>query len=141
MRKIEVLVHSDSLEPLRVALIETGLSGMTVTEVRVYAPEGGIVLSYRGAKITTNFRSRFKVEVVCPQVMLAAVLEAIGQYACLDAQGQPEILSSSIERVINIRTGVREYVSPQTRILDEQTRTEVPRPASSRVPVWVPCFE
>jgi hypothetical protein len=64
MKKIEAIIQPFKLEEVRQALIDLGIDGMTVTEVKGYGRQKGHTEIYRGSEYTVEFVPKVKVEVV-----------------------------------------------------------------------------
>ena len=55
MKKIEAIVRHFKLEDVKTALIENGISGMTMTEVRGFGRQKGHTEMYRGTEYAVDF--------------------------------------------------------------------------------------
>ena len=64
MKKIEAIVRHFKLEDVKNALVEKGISGMTITEVRGFGRQKGHTEMYRGTEYRVDFVPKVKVEVV-----------------------------------------------------------------------------
>lgn len=105
MRKIEAVIRHFKLEDVKQALTSVGVAGMTVQEVRGFGRQRGHKEQYRGAEYTVDFLPKIKVEVVVPEAMVPAAIEAIGTAARTGRVGDGKIFVSALEEVIRIRTG------------------------------------
>jgi len=105
MKKIEAVVKPFKLDEVKDALIQIGVHGMTVTEVRGFGRQKGHTEVYRGAEYVVNFLPKVKVEVVVPEELAAEVAETIRKAAQTGKIGDGKIFISSVEEVIRIRTG------------------------------------
>ena len=61
--KVEAIIRPFKLEDVKVALVEAGIIGMTVSEVR-FGRQKGQVERYRGSEFTVEFLQKLKIEVV-----------------------------------------------------------------------------
>ena len=64
MKKIEALIRHFKLEDVKDALMQCGVHGMTVTEVRGFGRQKGHTEMYRGTEYTVDFVPKIKIEVV-----------------------------------------------------------------------------
>jgi nitrogen regulatory protein PII len=55
MKKVEAIIRPFKLEDVKVALVEAGIIGMTVSEVRGFGRQKGQVERYRGSEFTVEF--------------------------------------------------------------------------------------
>ena len=105
MKKIEAIIKPFKLEEVKDALAELGVEGMTVTEVKGFGRQKGHTELYRGAEYVVDFLPKVKVEVVVPDEMVEAVVDAIVKAARTGKIGDGKVFVSPVEQVIRIRTG------------------------------------
>ena len=105
MKKIEAIIRPFKLEDVKVALVNAGIIGMTVSEVRGFGRQKGQVERYRGSEFTVEFLQKLKVEVVVENEKVSSVIEAIAEAAKTGEIGDGKIFISSIDSVVRIRTG------------------------------------
>ena len=105
MKKIEAIIRPFKLEDVKVALVNAGIIGMTVSEVRGFGRQKGQVERYRGSEFTVEFLQKLKVEVVVANDKVNSVIEAIGEAAKTGEIGDGKIFISPIDSVVRIRTG------------------------------------
>ncbi len=105
MKKIEAIIRPFKLEDVKLALVNAGIVGMTVTEVRGFGRQKGQVERYRGSEFTVEFLQKLKVEVVVSDEKVDSVLKAIAGAAKTGEIGDGKIFISAVESVIRIRTG------------------------------------
>lgn len=105
MKKIEAIIKPFKLDEVREALSETGVSGLTVTEVKGFGRQKGHTELYRGAEYVVDFLPKVKVEVVVPDDIVESVIEAIIKAARTGKIGDGKIFISGVEQVVRIRTG------------------------------------
>ena len=104
MKKIEAIIKPFKLDEVREALSETGVSGLTVTEVKGFGRQKGHTELYRGAEYVVDFLPKVKVEVVVPDDTVESVIEAIIKAARTGKIGDGKIFISGVEQVVRIRT-------------------------------------
>ena len=105
MKKIEAIIRPFKLEDVKIALVNSGIVGMTVSEVRGFGRQKGQVERYRGSEFTVEFLQKLKVEVVLENEKVSSVIDAIAEAAKTGEIGDGKIFISSIDSVIRIRTG------------------------------------
>jgi len=105
MKKIEAIIRPFKLEDVKIALVNSGIVGMTVSEVRGFGRQKGQVERYRGSEFTVEFLQKLKVEVVVEDEKVNSVLDAIAEAAKTGEIGDGKIFITSIDSVVRIRTG------------------------------------
>ena len=105
MKKIEAIIRPFKLEDVKIALVNSGIVGMTVSEVRGFGRQKGQVERYRGSEFTVEFLQKLKVEVVIEDEKVNSVLDAIAEAAKTGEIGDGKIFITSIDSVVRIRTG------------------------------------
>ena len=105
MKKIEAIIRPFKLEDVKIALVNSGIVGMTVTEVRGFGRQKGQVERYRGSEFTVEFLQKLKVEVVVEDEKVNSVIDAIAEAAKTGEIGDGKIFITSIDSVVRIRTG------------------------------------
>ncbi len=105
MKKVAAIIRPFKLEDVKLALVNAGIVGMTVTEVRGFGRQKGQVERYRGSEFTVEFLQKLKVEVVVADEKVELVLQAIGEAAKTGEIGDGKIFISPVESVVRIRTG------------------------------------
>jgi len=64
MKKIEAIIKPFKLEDVKDALIESGIEGMTISEVKGYGRQQGHAELYRGSEYVIEFIPKIKIEIV-----------------------------------------------------------------------------
>ncbi len=105
MKKIEAIIKPFKLEDVKEALVEAGIEGMTVSEVKGYGRQQGHSELYRGAEYVVEFIPKIKLEIVISSdEYLNKAIEAIKGAAKTGKIGDGKIFVSEIEKTIRIRT-------------------------------------
>jgi len=107
MKKVEAIIKPFKLDEVKDALSEVGVQGMTVSEVKGFGRTGGKKEVYRGSAYVVDFVPKVKIEVVVPDALVVAVLEAIEKAAKTGRIGDGKIFVTPIEDAVRIRTGER----------------------------------
>jgi nitrogen regulatory protein PII len=105
MKMITAIIKPFKLDDVRDAIAETGIQGMTVTEVRGFGRQKGHTELYRGAEYVVDFLPKLKLEVAVPDDRVEAVVEAIADSAASGRIGDGKIFVQPLEQAIRIRTG------------------------------------
>ncbi len=105
MKMIEAVIKPFKLDEVKDALVEIGVQGMTVTEVKGFGRQKGSKETYRGAEYTTDFVPKVKIEVYVADNQAARVVETITRTAKTGSVGDGKIFVSDISNVVRIRTG------------------------------------
>ncbi len=106
MKKIEAVIKPFKLEDVKEALIEAGIEGMTVLEVKGYGRQQGHTELYRGAEYMVEFIPKVKIDIVVSNDEYAqTVIDIIKEHAITGKIGDGKIFVSEITNVIRIRTG------------------------------------
>lgn len=104
MKKIEAVIRPFKLDDVKEALLEEGIRGMTISEVRGYGRQKGHKETYRGSEYQIEFVPKIKIEIVVDDKNAEKVVEAILRTAKTGQVGDGKIFISNIEDVIRIRT-------------------------------------
>ena len=105
MKKIEAIIKPFKLEDVKDALVEAGIEGMTVSEVKGYGRQQGHSELYRGAEYVVEFIPKIKIEIVVSDDDYAQkAVDAIANAAKTGKIGDGKIFVSSIDSVLRIRT-------------------------------------
>jgi len=108
MKKIEAIIRPFKLEDVKIALVNAGIVGMTVSEVRGFGRQKGQVERYRGSEFTVEFLQKLKLEIVVDDDRVDTVVNAIQEAARTGEIGDGKIFISTIDSVLRIRTGDRD---------------------------------
>jgi nitrogen regulatory protein PII len=108
MKKIEAIIRPFKLEDVKIALVNAGIVGMTVSEVRGFGRQKGQVERYRGSEFTVEFLQKLKLEIVVDDDRVDTVVTAVQDAARTGEIGDGKIFISTVDSVIRIRTGDRD---------------------------------
>jgi len=103
MTKIEAIIQPSKFEPVKQALIEIGIEGMTASEVRGHGRQKGHTEIYHGHEYNVDLLPKIKVEVVLEDQFVNKVVDAIAKAAATGKIGDGKIFVYKIEEVIRIR--------------------------------------
>jgi len=107
VKKIEAVVKPFKSEAVREALIEIGVEGMTMSEVKGFGRQKGHSEIYRGSEYTVDFLPKVKFEVVIADDRVGRAVDAILNAAKTGKIGDGKIFVTPVEEAVRIRTGER----------------------------------
>jgi nitrogen regulatory protein PII len=105
MKKIEAIVRPHLLEAVKNALLEVGVVGMTISEVKGFGRQKGHPETYRGSEYKVEPIPKVKIEVALPAELADGAVEAVMKTAKTGKFGDGKVFVSSLEDVVRIRTG------------------------------------
>jgi nitrogen regulatory protein P-II 2 len=105
MKMIEAIVKPFKLDEVKDALLEIGVQGMTVTEVKGFGRQKGHKETYRGQEYTIEFVPKVKIEVAVTDAQVPRVIETISRAAKTGSIGDGKIFVRDLNVAVRIRTG------------------------------------
>lgn len=105
MKKVEAIIRPFKLDEVKIALVNAGIVGMTVSEVRGFGRQKGQTERYRGSEYTVEFLQKLKVEIVVEDDQVDMVVEKVIAAARTGEIGDGKIFIAPVEKIIRIRTG------------------------------------
>lgn len=109
MKKVEAIVRPFKLDEVKIALVNAGVVGMTVSEVRGFGRQKGQTERYRGSEYTVEFLQKLKIEIVVEDDQVDMVVGKIVEAARTGEIGDGKIFVSPIEKIVRIRTGEKDF--------------------------------
>jgi len=104
MKKIEAIIRPFKLDEVKEALVEEGIRGLTISEVRGYGRQKGHTETYRGSEYRIEFIPKIKIEIVLEAEKVDQAVDAILRAAKTGQVGDGKIFIYDIQDVIRIRT-------------------------------------
>ncbi|WP_017326002.1 P-II family nitrogen regulator [Synechococcus sp. PCC 7336] len=106
MKKISAVIRPFRLEAVKNALVEIGVAGMTISEVRGFGRQRGMTTGQESQTgQPTEFLQKLRVEIVVADEKFDKALQMAIEAARTGAIGDGKIFISSVEQAIRIRTG------------------------------------
>ncbi len=105
MKKIEAYIKPFKLDDVKAALMEIGVRGMSVSEIRGFGRQKGHTELYRGSEYQVDFLPKSKLEIVVTDEMAEKVIEVVQKVARTGQVGDGKIFVLPVEDVVRIRTG------------------------------------
>jgi nitrogen regulatory protein P-II 1 len=107
MTKLEAIVQPSRFEAVKEVLTELGIGGMTISDVRGHGRQKGHTEVYRGREYTVDLLPKIKIEIVIPDNLVDAAIDAILQSASTGKIGDGKIFVSKVDQAIRIRNQER----------------------------------
>lgn len=108
MKKVEAIIRPFKLDEVKIALVNEGIVGMTVSEVRGFGRQKGQTERYRGSEYTVEFLQKLKIEIVVDDAQVDNVVDKIVAAARTGEIGDGKIFVSPVSEIIRIRTGEKD---------------------------------
>src|SRR5271169_4209898 len=112
MTKLETVIQPSKFEAVKDALLEIGVEGMTVTEVRGHGRQKGHTEFYRGREYAVDVLPKVKIETVLPDRLMDAAVKA------------------SLRRHGPVKSGTARYFFPTSKTPYASATTNAVRPRS-----------
>ena len=107
VKKIEAIIKPFKLDEVKDRIRETGVTGLTVYEVKGFGRTGGKAETYRGSSYVVDFVPKVRIEIVVADALVGPVVEAIAMVSKTGKLGDGKIFVTPLEEAIRIRTGER----------------------------------
>ena len=108
MKLITAIIKPFKLDDVRKALVDLGIEGMTVTEVKGFGRQKGHTEVYRGAEYEVNLIPKIQIDLVVKDDLLDSATSAIVEAGKTDKVGDGKIIVSDVQGAIRIRTGEKD---------------------------------
>ena len=105
MKLISAIIKPFKLEEVRQALLDFGVEGLTITEVKGFGRQKGHTELYRGAEYTIDTLPKIKLEIITDSEKVSEIVNVISKSANTEKIGDGKIFITNLEEVIRIRTG------------------------------------
>ena len=109
MKRVEALIRPESLEPVKIALSEAGITGLNVSNVvgRGEMPPQEIRAGRAGEMVLVDLLPKVKLETVVSDSNVENIIAVIREHGAVGDLGDGLIFVSDVEDAISIRTGER----------------------------------
>ncbi len=108
MKRIAAVVRPEKLEPLKEALFQAKISGMTIYQVHGCGNQHGWKEYFRGSEVFLNMIPKVKFEIIVEDSRVDEIVDVIVDVARTGEVGDGKIFISDIESVIRVRTGEKD---------------------------------
>ena len=107
MRIVTAVIKPFKLEDVKVALEGAGVAGLTVSEASGYGRQRGHTEVYRGAEYTVDFVPKIRLEIVCDDEDVDAIVQAVVTASRTGKIGDGKVWTTVVQDLVRIRTGER----------------------------------
>lgn len=104
MKMVTAIIKPFKMDDVHEALMELGIQGVTVTEVKGFGRQKGHTELYRGAEYVVDFLPKIKIELAVKDDMVDAVIDTITKASQTGKIGDGKIFVFPLEQAIRIRT-------------------------------------
>jgi len=103
MTKIEAIIQPNRFEAVKGALVEMGIDGMTVSEVRGHGRQKGHTETYHGHEYSVDLLPKIKLEIITDDKLVEGIVDAIVKNAATGKISDGKIFTFKIDEAIRIR--------------------------------------
>ncbi|PYV47993.1 MAG: P-II family nitrogen regulator [Acidobacteria bacterium] len=107
MIKIEAIIQPNRFDAVKQGLMDIGVEGMTVSEVRGHGRQKGHKESYRGGEYSVDLLPKVKIELVLDDKLVDPAVDMILKTASTGKIGDGKIFLYKVEEAIRIRNQER----------------------------------
>lgn len=107
MKLVIAFIKPHTLDAVKDALTDVGVTGMSTSEVRGFGRQAGHTEVYRGAEYKVDFVAKLRIDVMVDDLLVDRVAAAIETAARTGEIGDGKIAVVPLDEVIRIRTGER----------------------------------
>ena len=108
LKKIQAIIRPFKLDEVKIALLNAGVIGVTISEVRGFGRQKGQTERARGSEYTVEFLEQLQIIVVVEDEPADMVAEKIETAARTGEIGDGKIFISPVTQVVRIRTGEKD---------------------------------
>ena len=105
MKLVSAIIKPFKLQEVRESLVESGVIGLTVSEVKGYGRQKGHTELYRGADYSVDTLPKMKLDILIDDENVESVIETVTKSASTGKIGDGKIFVTNIEEIVRIRTG------------------------------------
>ena len=111
--KVEIICKESRFEALKAALIDIGITGMTVSHVLGCGIQKGKPEYYRGVQVEANLLPKIQVDIVVSKIPVRDVIETAKKVLYTGHIGDGKIFVYDVENIVKVRTGEEGYAALQ----------------------------
>ena len=109
LTKVEIVCKESKFETLKAAMMDIGITGMTVSHVLGCGVQKGKPEYYRGVQVEPNLLPKIQVDIVVSKVPVRSVIETAKKVLYTGHIGDGKIFVYDVENVVKVRTGEEGY--------------------------------
>ena len=107
--KVEIICKESRFETLKTAMMDIGITGMTVSHVLGCGVQKGKPEYYRGVQVEANLLPKIQVDIVVSKVPVHSVIDTAKKVLYTGHIGDGKIFVYDVENVVKVRTGAEGY--------------------------------
>ncbi len=107
--KIEIICKEYKFEALKKALLELGITGMTLSHVLGCGIQKGKPEYYRGVEVEATLLPKIQLDIVVSKIPVRSVIETAKKVLYTGHIGDGKIFVYDVENVVKVRTGEEGY--------------------------------
>ena len=107
--KVEIICKEARLETLKNAMMDIGITGMTVSHVLGCGVQKGKPEYYRGVQVEANLLPKVQIDIVVSKIPVRQVIETAKKVLYTGHIGDGKIFVYDVENVVKVRTGEEGY--------------------------------
>ncbi len=111
--KVEIICKEARFEALKAAMMDIGITGMTVSHVLGCGVQKGKPEYYRGVQVEANLLPKVQIDIVVSKVPVRTVIETAKKTLYTGHIGDGKIFVYDVENVVKVRTGEEGYEALQ----------------------------
>ena len=96
MKLVSAIIKPFKLQEVREALVDSGIEGLTITEVKGYGRQKGHTEMYRGAEYSVDTLPKMKLEIIINDEALDTVRDVITKTANTGKNGHGKQINTNI---------------------------------------------
>ena len=109
LTKVEIICKESRFEALKAAMVDIGITGMTVSHVLGCGVQKGKPEYYRGVQVEANLLPKIQVDIVVSKVPVRSVIDTAKKVLYTGHIGDGKIFVYDVENVVKVRTGEEGY--------------------------------
>ena len=109
LTKVEIICKESRFETLKAAMMDIGITGMTVSHVLGCGVQKGKPEYYRGVQVEANLLPKIQVDIVVSKVPVRSVIDTAKKVLYTGHIGDGKIFVYDVENVVKVRTGEEGY--------------------------------
>ena len=109
LTKVQIICKEAKFEALKKALMDIGITGMTMTHVLGCGAQKGKPEFYRGIEVEATLLPKIQLDIVVSKVPVRKVIETAKKVLYTGHIGDGKIFVYDVENVVKVRTGEEGY--------------------------------
>ena len=109
LTKVEIICKESRFEALKAAMMDIGITGMTVSHVLGCGVQKGKPEYYRGVQVEANLLPKIQIDIVVSKVPVRSVIDTAKKVLYTGHIGDGKIFVYDVENVVKVRTGEEGY--------------------------------